>query len=138
MTLGGAVSLGLLKLIDSRALLVTFASGGMLTLLAALLGGKTLALIGLPLMGFWCSVGRPVVFSLALNSVEAHHGAFAGLLCTGVVVGAILPPIIGRLGDLFGLRYGVMVLLLPLGYLLSIGIWARRPSTAQAAASHRP
>ena len=36
-----------------------------------------------------------------------------------------MPLIIGRLGDLLGLRQGMFVLYLTLGYILSIGLWAR-------------
>jgi len=37
----------------------------------------------------------------------------------------VLPPLIGKLGDLFGLKVGLLVIYLTLGYLLSIGFWAR-------------
>ena len=125
MILGGAMNLVLLKLVDSRKLLIIFCSGGLITLLIALFGGRTAALVGFALMGFWCAVGWPLVFSLALNSLATHHGSFAGILCTGIVGGAFLPPLIGKLGDHFGLRYGMLALLGTLGYLLSIGFWAR-------------
>ena len=36
-----------------------------------------------------------------------------------------MPLIIGRLGDQFGLRQGMFFLYLTLGYILSIGLWAR-------------
>jgi FHS family L-fucose permease-like MFS transporter len=78
-----------------------------------------------PLIGFCASVMWPIIFSLALNSVDRHHGAFSGILVTGIVGGALLPPVVGALGDLLGLRYGMMVLYLTLGYILSIGIWAK-------------
>jgi fucose permease len=57
--------------------------------------------------------------------MDRHHGAFSGILVTGIVGGALLPPVVGKLGDLFGLRFGMTVLYLTLGYILSIGIWAR-------------
>lgn len=125
MTVGCAVSLVLLKLFDSRKILVFFFTGGVITLLVALFGSRSAALIGLPLMGFWCSVGWPLVFSLALNSMDKHHGSFAGILCTGIVGGAILPPLIGKLGDHFGLRFGMLALLVTIGYIISIGLWAK-------------
>lgn len=125
MTLGCAVSLVLLKLFDSRRILGAFFTGGAITLLAALFGSRSTALVGLPLMGFWCSVGWPIIFSLALNSVEKHHGPFAGILCTGIVGGAILPPLIGKLGDHFGLRLGMLALLGTFAYIIGIAFWAR-------------
>jgi fucose permease len=67
-----------------------------------------------------------IVFSLALNSLPSHHGAFSGILCTGIVGGAVVPLLVGGLGDLTGgLRGGMVVLYLTLGYVLSVGVWAR-------------
>jgi fucose permease len=66
-----------------------------------------------------------IVFSLALNSVESHHGSFAGILCTAIIGGAIMQIIIGWVGDMFGLRIGMLFIYLTLGYIFSIGIWAR-------------
>ncbi len=125
MTLGCAVSLVLLQFFDSRKILGVFFMGGAITLLVALFGSRSMALIGLPLMGFWCSVGWPIILSLALNSVEKHHGSFAGILCTGIVGGAILPPLIGRIGDHFGLRFGMLPLLGTIAYIIGIAFWAR-------------
>ncbi|UCE42941.1 MAG: MFS transporter, partial [Candidatus Aminicenantes bacterium] len=82
-------------------------------------------LIGFPLVGFFASVMWSVIFSLALNSVKRHHGSFSGILCTGIVGGAIVPLIVGWLGDFFGLRFGMMFLYLTLGYILSIGFWSK-------------
>jgi fucose permease len=67
----------------------------------------------------------PIIFSLALNSIETHQGAFSGLLCTGIAGGALVPLLIGWLGDHIGLRPALLVLYLTLGYILSIGFWAR-------------
>jgi len=39
--------------------------------------------------------------------------------------GAIVPAIIGRLGDHFGLRAGMTVLYLTFGCVLSVGFWAQ-------------
>ncbi len=128
MTLGCAVGLVLLKLVDSRKILIAFMVGGILTLLAALFGPTKVALFALPLMGFWCSIGWPIVFSLALNSVAKHHGSFAGILCTGILGGALLPPIVGKIADHagpLGLRYGMLAVLATMGYLVFLGLWAR-------------
>jgi FHS family L-fucose permease-like MFS transporter len=125
MTVGGVLGLVLLKLVDSRKVLVGFACAAVVFLTLALFGSGPVALVMFPLMGFAASVMWPIIFSLALNSVDRHHGSFSGILCTGIIGGALVPLIIGRLGDLFGLRQGMFFLYLTLGYILSIGIWAR-------------
>jgi FHS family L-fucose permease-like MFS transporter len=125
MTIGGILGLALLKFVDSRKVLIGFTAAALVFLTLALFGPGSLALVMFPLMGFAASVMWPVIFSLALNSVESHHGSFSGILCTGIIGGAVMPPVIGFLGGLVGLRQGMFVLYLTLGYILSIGIWAR-------------
>jgi fucose permease len=125
MTAGGLTGLALLKFVDSRKVLATFTAAGLVFLTLALFGSGPLALVMFPLLGFAASVMWPVIFSLALNSVPGRQGAFSGVLCTGVVGGAVVPLLIGRLGDAFGLRQGMLILYVTLAYILSIGFWAR-------------
>jgi MFS transporter, FHS family, L-fucose permease len=125
MTIGGVLGLVLLKLFDSRKVLVGFATVAIVFLSLALFGPGPLALVMFPLMGFAASVMWPIIFSLALNSVSSHHGSFSGILCTGIIGGALVPLVIGRLGDAYGLRQGMFFLYLTLGYILSIGLWAK-------------
>jgi len=67
----------------------------------------------------------PILVSLALNSVSEHHGSFAGILSTGIMGGAVVPVIIGRIGDHFGLRTGVAFLYVTFACVLSVGFWAK-------------
>jgi len=125
LTLGCLLGLVLLKFFDSRHVLVIFTSGAILSLLLALFGNAAMALVAFPLIGFFASVMWSIIFSLALNSVKWHHGTFSGILCTGIAGGALAPLIIGGLAEIIGLRFAMLFLLLTLGYILSIGIWAR-------------
>lgn len=125
MTAGGLLGLLLLKLMDSRVVLVLFTALAIACLAAGLFGTTSTALIAFPLVGFFASVIYPIIFSLALNSVEEHHGSFAGIIVTGIIGGAILPLIVGWIGDYFGLRTGMCILFISLAYILSIGFWAK-------------
>jgi fucose permease len=125
MTAGCLLGLILLKIFDSRKVLIGFAGAALITLGAALFGPGSVALIAFPLMGFCASVMWSIIFSLALNSLDRHHGSFSGILCTGIVGGALVPLVVGWLGDHFGLRVGMMFLFITLGYILSIGFWSK-------------
>jgi len=125
MTAGGLLGLLLLKIMDSRYVLISFTTLAIISLSLALFGSGEVAKFAFPTVGFFASVMYPVIFSLALNSVEEHHGSFSGILVTGIIGGAIVPLIIGWLGDLVGLRFGMLFLYITMGYILSIGIWAR-------------
>jgi FHS family L-fucose permease-like MFS transporter len=125
MMIGGIVGLFLLKIMDSRKVLVIFTLYALVCLSLGLFASGAISLVAFPLVGFFLSVMFPVVFSLALNSVEEHHGSFSGILLTGITGGAIIPPIIGWLGDQMGLRFGMCFLYLTMGYILCVGFWAK-------------
>jgi MFS transporter, FHS family, L-fucose permease len=125
MTAGGVVGLLLLKIMDSRKVLISFTILALICLSVALFGPARISLIAFPCVGFFASVMYPIIFSLALNSVSEHHGSFSGILVTGIIGGAVIPLIIGWLGDHLGLRSGMFFLYITLGYILSIGFWAK-------------
>lgn len=126
LTIGCFLGLGLLKLFDSKIVLRVFVIGAMIALATALTtsSGQT-AYVSFIAVGFCASVMWSIVFSLALNSVSSNHGAFSGILCSGILGGAIVPLIVGVLGDAFGLRVGMSFVFLTLSYLLSITFWAK-------------
>jgi fucose permease len=125
MTAGGVLGLLLVKLMDSRRVLILFTIFAIISLSAALFGSGRTALIAFPMVGFFASVMYPIIFSLALNSIHEHHGSFAGILVTGIIGGAIVPLIVGWLGDHLGLRSGMCFIYLTMGFILSIGFWAK-------------
>jgi MFS transporter, FHS family, L-fucose permease len=124
MTVGCVLGLFLLKIMDSKIVLRIFTITALIILTSTLFGSTGFALFGFPALGFCLSVMYAIVYSLALNSVSKYHGSFAGILCTGIAGGAIVPLIIGKLKDLIGLQAGMTVLYLTLGYVLFISFWA--------------
>jgi fucose permease len=125
LTAGCLLGLVLLKLIDARKVLVWFSLGAIACLVIALFGPTSVSYIAFMMVGFFLSVMWSVIFSLALNSVAEHQGSFSGILCTGIVGGAVVSVLVGWLGDQFGLRVGMTVLFVSLAYILSIGLWAK-------------
>ena len=125
MTAGAVLGLILLKFMDSRKVLILFTLAAIVSLSIALFGPANAALIAFPAVGFFASVMWSIIISLALNSVESHHGSLSGILVTGIAGGAVVSLIVGGLGDLLGLRVGMLFLYLTLGYILSVGLWAK-------------
>ncbi|HEV7514359.1 MAG TPA: MFS transporter [Candidatus Acidoferrum sp.] len=125
LTAGCFVGMGLLRIFDSRRVLISFAVCALLCLSAALFGPAPISLYAFPAVGFFASIMWPVLVSLALNSVSEHHGPFAGILSTGIMGGAVVPLIIGRIGDHFGLRTGMCFLYFTFGCVLTVGFWAK-------------
>lgn len=125
MSVGCLIGLIILKLVDSKLVLKIFSLLAMVTVALALFGTAEISRLAFPLTGFFLSVMYSVVFSLALNSVDKHHGSFSGILCSGIFGGALVPLIIGRIGDWIGLRLAMLFLFITLGYIFLVPFWAK-------------
>jgi len=125
LTAGCLVGMLLLKIFDSRKVLIGACVGALFSLSAALFGPARVSAIAFPVIGLFASVMWPIVVSLALNSVLEFHGSFSGILGTAIMGGAIVPVIVGRIGDYAGLRSGLAFLYVTFGFVLSVGFWAR-------------
>ena len=125
LTVGCLLGLLLLKLMDAKHVLMVFTLGAIAALIVGLTAEGTLVLIAFAMTGFFLSVMWSIIISLSLNSVSIAHGTFAGLLCSGIIGGAVVPLLIGALADGIGLRAAMFFLLVPLGYIFAIGIWAK-------------
>jgi MFS transporter, FHS family, L-fucose permease len=125
LTIGCFIGMGLLKVFDSRYVLVGTCLGALLCLTLALFGPAKVSIMAFPAIGLFASVMWPILVSLALNSVAEHHGSFAGILSSGIAGGAVVPLVIGRIGDHFGLRTGLAFLYVSFACVLSVGFWAK-------------
>ncbi|HWW40400.1 sugar MFS transporter [Pedobacter sp.] len=125
LTVGTILGLILLKFIDSRKVLVLFTGAAIICLLLALFGSAEIAIWAFPMVGFFASVMWSIIISLALNSMSEHHGAVSGILITGICGGAIIPLIVGWIGDLSTLKTGMLFLFIMLSYIFSLGFWSR-------------
>jgi FHS family L-fucose permease-like MFS transporter len=125
LTAGCLFGMLLLKIFDSRKVLIGAAIGALACLTAALFAPAKISVLAFPAIGLFASVMWPIVVSLALNSVTEYHGSFSGILGTAIIGGAIVPVIIGRIADYAGMRAGLAFLYLTFGFVLSIGFWAR-------------
>src|ERR1700722_12220739 len=125
LTAGCFVGMLLFKVFDSRRVLAGFSLGSLLALSAALFGSGRMALFAFPAVGFFASIMWPTISSLALNSIAENQGAFSGILCTGIVGGAVAPLLIGYVADRLGLRSGMLILYFTFAGVLSVGFWAK-------------
>jgi FHS family L-fucose permease-like MFS transporter len=124
MSIGCLLGLALLKLLDAKIVLAAFTLLAFACVGLALFGPAHVALLAFPVSGFFLSVMFSIIFSLALNSVSQHHGALSGILCTGILGGAIVPLLVGMLGDHVGLRMAMTAIFATLAFILSIAWWA--------------
>jgi fucose permease len=124
MSVGCVLGMLLLRLFDSKAVLATFTLLAMLCVGVALFGPARAATLAFPASGFFLSVMFSIIFSLGLNSLPDRHGALSGILCTGILGGAVVPLLVGVIGDRVGLRVALTLVFLTLGFILSTSVWA--------------
>ena len=125
MTAGCLIGMLLLKLFDSKRMLVYSGILTIILLISALYGPLSVAEIAFPAIGFSISMMFSIVFSLALNSASKHHGSFAGILCSGLAGGAGGPLIVSTIADATNLRIGMLFILVFVIYITAIGFWAK-------------
>jgi MFS transporter, FHS family, L-fucose permease len=125
MSVGCVLGVVLLRLLDARLVLAIFSACAAVCIGVALFGTAQLAMHAFAVSGFFLSVMFSVIFSLALNSVARHHGALSGILCTGILGGALVPLLVGVLGDRIGLRAAMTLMFLTVGYIFGISLWAK-------------
>jgi fucose permease len=125
LTLGCILGIVLVKLYDCRILLRYFVFAAMFSLALALFAPANISYYAFMMVGFFLSVMWSINFSLGLNSFAKNHGAIAGILCTGVIGGAIAPFIIGTLKDMIGLQLAMCFNFVLLLYILWISFWAK-------------
>jgi fucose permease len=125
MSVGCLLGMALLRLFDAKAVLAGFTVLALGCVALALFGPAEVSLLAFPGAGFFLSVMYSIVFSLALNSAREHHGALSGILCTGILGGAVVPLLVGLLGDWIGLRLALTAVFATLAFILSVAFWAR-------------
>ncbi len=122
MTIGTLLGLILIKLIDSRRLLIFLSSLSILILSLGLFGEKWIAVMAIPFLGLSISSMWSIIIALALNSFEKNHGTVSGIMMAGISGGAICPFIIGVIGDFSELKLGLITLYISLLYILFLGL----------------
>ena len=72
-------------------------------------------------IGLFNSIMFPTIFTLSLNGLGNLKPKGSGLLCTGIVGGAIIPPLYGLLTDFMGFKFSLIILSLCYLYIANFG-----------------
>ncbi len=78
-------------------------------------------------VGLFNSILFPTIFALALEGLGELKPQASGVLCTAIVGGAIVPPMLGLLADGFGFKPAFLLVLLCYGYIVAFG-WRMKTS----------
>jgi MFS transporter, FHS family, L-fucose permease len=122
---GRLVSSTVLNWLGSRRLLRVYAFMAMVCVVIASLGPTMVTAVGFAACGFFTSLLFTLVFSGAVGSFEENHGTISGLLCTAILGGAVIPPLVGLAGDHFNMRIAMMIPALCFGYVFMLSLFGR-------------
>jgi len=122
---GRLLSGAVLNQFGSRRILRIYSFMTVVCLLAANFGSKNVTAAGFVACGFFTSVLITLVISGTINSFEGNHGTISGLLCTAIVGGALVPPLVGWVGDNFGMHMAMMVPTLSFAYVFGLAMFGR-------------
>lgn len=126
LSLGCICGMVLLKYFESTKILLAFTIAAVICFCCALFGSRDMAVWFFPLTGLFHSIMWPLILSLGMNTINKHHGSLSGLLFAASSGGAFGAMMVGRLGDVFGLRWGLFFLMLCYAMVASIYFWSRR------------
>jgi FHS family L-fucose permease-like MFS transporter len=90
-------------------------------LLTAIFCGGKVAMWCVVGVGLFTSIGWPNIFSLALDGMGVLKSQVSSVLVMGVVGGAVLPPLLGKIADLKSLQFAFIVPMIAYGYVAFYG-----------------
>jgi len=123
--IGRLVSGAVLNTFGSRRILRLYSFMAVVSLLVAVFGSQTITAVGFAACGFFTSVLITLIMSGTINTFAENHGTISGLLCTAIMGGALLPPLVGLAGDHYGMRMAMMVPVLSFAYVFLLALFGR-------------
>jgi FHS family L-fucose permease-like MFS transporter len=119
------------RFIDQRKALLYFTILSLVLVVVAMVTKGNTAVAAFALLGFSNSVMWPAIFPLALKGLGRFTKTGAALLIMGIVGGAVLTPLYGKLSEAMGSAQNAYVILIPCYlYILYYALSGYKPSGA--------
>ncbi len=119
MMVGRFVGAGILTKFEPRKILSTcIGLGSVCILLSLLTTGSMFSIYIMLAAGLFHSIMWPLIFNLGLQKLGPHTKAASGIINTGVIGGAILTPLMGRVADGYGAVAALSMMFIYYVYLM--------------------
>lgn len=99
----------LMKKIQPAHMLVSFAVGSVASVLLVIFTGGAPALTAIVLLGFFHSIMFPTIFALSIRHLGSYTKRGSSLIVMGILGGAVIPAMMGRISDVSNIRYAFFV-----------------------------
>lgn len=107
----------LTKIFKPALILGVFAIGAMILVSLSLSSSGLFSMWSILAVGLFNSIMFPTIFTLAIDGLDDLRPQASGILCTMIVGGAIIPPLYGKLADLYDFKVALILVLVCYGYI---------------------
>lgn len=91
---------------------------GVLAMLIGVLASGKIALFAFLTGGLFCSIMWPCIFSLSINGIGKYTSQGSSFLIMMILGGAIIPPVQGKIADIFSIQESYWIAVLCFAFLL--------------------
>ena len=107
-------------------IMTIFSSLGIIAMLIGIFGSGNIALFAFLTGGLFCSIMWPCIFSLSITGLGKYTSQGSSFLVMMILGGAIIPPLQGKLADIFGIITSYWIAVLCFIFLLIYSISTKK------------
>ncbi len=116
---------------NALKIMTIFSALGVIAMLIGIFGSGEIALFAFLTGGLFCSIMWPCIFSLSITGLGKYTSQGSSFLVMMILGGAIIPPLQGKLADIFGMITSYWVAVLCFVFLLIYSITTKRILSGQ-------
>lgn len=120
------------KIPTKKAIQIYISCAALLLACAIFSKSLTIVLWAFPMVGFFISIMFPSIYGLAIESYKKEYsGIVSGMLCTAIIGGAVIGPLIAKVAEITGSiqkpnwYLGMLIAFACYAYIFTVGIWAK-------------
>ncbi|NBB18307.1 L-fucose:H+ symporter permease [Runella sp. CRIBMP] len=107
-----------LQKVNPSKMLISCALGAISLVTLAILSTGYLSILSLSVVGLFTSVMYPILFTLSIKNLGAYTKTGSSLIIMSIVGGAIVPPLMGLISDMYSIRFAFVLPILCYAYIL--------------------
>ncbi len=111
---------------NALKIMTIFSSLGIIAMLIGIFGSGNIALFAFLTGGLFCSIMWPCIFSLSITGLGKYTSQGSSFLVMMILGGAIIPPLQGKLADIFGIISSYWIAVLCFIFLLIYSITTKK------------
>ena len=112
-------------------IMTIFSSLGVIAMLIGIFGSGEIALFAFLTGGLFCSIMWPCIFSMSITGLGKYTSQGSSFLVMMILGGAIIPPLQGKLADIFGMITSYWVAVLCFVFLLIYSVTTKKILSSQ-------